>query len=259
MAWIIRFVLLALVVAAGIVGWSAGGALASDLEVSSLVAGDADGEKVTKLSTGPALQSRIVQDLSVINAQRESRRDGDVRAVFLEKVSFERSAGGVVARGSILDLGAPRAVNVVIDAFDGSRNYLSSASSPVQSSATSTPFTVSMMDEDRFQSFSVRFLDAGMEEIVMRSADTPIRKVPPVLVDDPLHAADLSEVAERLVMLGYAAKAQPVRDEIVAAALVSRFRKDYGLGGQSGVTVGDLVALRIVSGPSKSRADLGAY
>ena len=93
----------------------------------------------------------------------------------------------------------------------------------------------------------------------MRSPDTPVRKVPPLLLDDPLHAADMGEVAARLVALGYADKAQAVRDEIVASAIVARFRKDVGLDGPPGVTIGDLLALRIAGGSSPATADLSDY
>jgi hypothetical protein len=248
-----------LIVAAGcFAGWSAGGMVASDLSAAN--AAKPDERQASRASiTGPALSSRVTQDLASLNAQRESRRDGDVKAVFLEKVSFERSAGGVVARGSVLDMGGPRALNAVIDAFDGERNYLSSASSPVQSTGSSTSFSVSMPDDDRYQSFSVRFLDASMQEVVMRSADMPLRKVAPVLADDPLHAADMGEVARRLATIGYAAKASSARDENVAAFLVSQFRQDNGLSGPPVVTIGDLLALRAASGVMDGQADLGAY
>ena len=207
------------------------------------------------------MESRMREALASINVQRESRRDGDqAKVIFLERVSFERSAGGVVARGSVMDLGAPRKVNAVVDAFDGGRGYLASASSPLATSSGSTPFSVFLQDRDDYQSFSVRFLDERMEEIVMRSSDTPLRKLPPLLMDDPVHAADMGEVASRLVALGYAAKTGPVRDEIVAGALVSRFRADAGISGPEGVTIGDLLALRAVGGSNPSpTTDLAGY
>lgn len=258
MAWFFRAVMVLIVAAGCFAGWSAGGMVASDLGAAN--AAKSDERQAPRGSiTGPALSSRVTQDLASLNAQRESRRDGDVKAVFLEKVSFERSAGGVVARGSVLDMGGPRALNAVIDTFDGARNYLSSASSPLQSTASSTAFSVSMADDDRYQSFSVRFLDASMQEVVMRSADMPLRKVAPVLADDPLHAADMGEVSRRLAALGYVAKASSARDENVAAFLISQFRQDNGLSGPPVVTIGDLLALRAASGVMDGQADLGAY
>lgn len=259
MAWFIRFMMLAVVIGACAAGWSAAGMVTGSVAIS-------DGDRVSRERNpssvvGPALQSRMNEALGSINAQRDTRKDAGLgRVIFLERVSFERSAGGVVARGSIVDFGQPRRVSAVVDAFDGTRGYLQSASSVITTSQGSIPFSVFMEDRDDFQSFSVRFLDEKMEEIVMRSADAPVRKVPPLLMDDPVHAADMGEVASRLVSLGYAEKAGPVRDEIVAAALIDRFRADVGISGPSGVTIGDLLALRIAGGPAPdSVADLSGY
>lgn len=258
MAWFFRFLMLAVVSAGCISGWSVGGLVAKDLTTAS--PSPDERRPGARASSGPALSAKVTQALGVLNAEREARKDSaGARTVYLEKVSFERSAGGVVARGSISDWGAPRKLSVVIDAFDESKVYMTSASSPLQTAAGSTSFSVSLDDQDEFQSFSVRFLDEGMEEVVMRSADTPAKKIPPLLSDDPLHTADLGEVAERLVLLGYAEKPQPVRDEIVASALVRRFRLDYGLSGPSGVTIGDLLALRQASSPVAKLADIAGY
>lgn len=257
MSWIIRSLMLLMVLAACVAGWSAGGTVTKDLTLDDQ---SSSGSRSPSSVVGPALQARVSEALAVVNARRESRKDGsEGNIVFLERVSFERSAGGVVARGSVQDLGAPRTINAVVDAFDGTRAYLASASSPVSTTSGSTAFSVFLQDSDAYQSFSVRFLNASMEEIVMRSSDTPAKKVAPLLVDDPLHAFDMAEVADRLVSLGYAEKAQPVRDEIVAAALIGRFRKDVGFDGPSGVTVGDLLALRVAGGSSSRQADLADY
>lgn len=257
MAWIIRFVMLAGVVSVCVLGWSAGGTVTDDLTLNN---SSTSSSRSVPSATGPALQARISESLSTVNMRRESRKDGSQsKVVFLERVSFERSAGGVVARGSLLDLGGPRTLNAVVDAFDGSRAYLASASSPVGSTAVSTPFSVFLQDNDGYQSFSIRFLDSKMEELVMRSADTPIKKVAPLLADDPLHASDMAEVADRLVSLGYASKGQAVRDEVVASALIDRFRKDAGLNGPPGVTIGDLLALRASGGSASHTADLADY
>lgn len=259
MSWFFRFLMLVIVAAGCLAGWSAGGVVARDLTVASS-APESDQRSAQRASSGPVLSSRIAQSLATVNAERESRKDSSGgKTVYLEKVSFERSAGGVIARGTVADWGAPRSLNVVIDAFDGARTYLQSASAAIQTVQGSTAFSVSLDDDDAYQSFSVRFLDERMEEVVMRSADTPARKVPPLLMDDPLQPADLGEAAERLVLLGYADKAQPLRDEIVASALIRRFRADHGLDGPSGITIGDLIALRLSSPPVTRLADLAGY
>lgn len=259
MAWFLRFILLAIVAAGCISGWMAGGMVTPDMKLSAS-SDPFDDVKPIKGAGGAPLIADVQSSLSRINAQRDARKDGSTsRTVYLEKVSFERSAGGVVARGSVADWAAPRTLKIVIDAFDAGKNYMASGSSSLSTTPGSSTFSVSLEDQDEFQSFSVRFLDEDMQEVVMRSAQTPVKKAPPLLIDDPLHSSDLSEVAERLVLLGYAEKAGPVRDEIVASALVARFRADYGLSGPQGVTVGDLLALREISGPAKKAADLIDY
>lgn len=259
MSWLFRFLMMAVVAAGCMAGWSTGALVARDMKVLDSAKAD-DGRPGAHSSSGPALSAKVSQALGALNAEREARKDSSgSRTVYLERVSFERSAGGVVARGSVSDWGFPRHLNVVIDAFDGAGNYVSSSSSGLDTVQGSTQFSVSMDDQDAFQRFSVRFLDAGMEEVVMRSADTPARKIPPLLADDPLQPADLGEVADRMVLLGYAEKAQPVRDEIVASALIRRFRLDYGISGPPGITIGDLLALRQVSPPVARLSDLAGY
>ena len=238
-------------------GWSAAAAVSSDLKT---VEERSDVTPYAAGVSGPGLQSRVMQDLGRLNAERSARRErSGTRVIYLEKVSFERSAGGVVARGSVVDFAGPRTVNAVIDAFDASKAYVTSSMSSVQTGEGSTSFSVMLTDQDSFETFSVRFLDERMEEVVMRSADMPSPKVPPILLEDAVRASDLDEVASRLVSLGYAAKESALREEAVSTAIVSRFRSDHGLSGPVGVTVGDLLALRAVNSRAPRTADLTAY
>lgn len=257
MAWFFRILMIFVVIASCVAGWHAGGAVTLDLQASD------DEDQVDMMSSKPmsslSIESKIAEELNTINGRREASKDKFAsKTVFLEKVSYERSAGAVVARGSLSDWGNPRSLVVVIDAFDENGTYVRSSSSNVSTRDGSTSFSVSIVDDDVFQKFAVRFLDQNMEDVVMRSfADE--RKIPPLLLDDPVHSSDLVEVAKRLVLLGYAKDVKPLKDEIVAAAIISRFRADYGLKGPGGVTIGDLLALRLVSPPVAQSVDLSTY
>lgn len=257
MSWLFRFIMLSVVAAAAAGGWIVSGGLASNLAIDTV---DARKAPYSVRVSGGTLSSRVAQALSVINAERGARREhGRTKVLILERVAFERSAGGVVARGVVNDLGAPRDVSAVIDAFDGSRGYLASGSSPLATKAGSTPFSVFLADDDRFESFSIRFLDQGMQEILTRTTEATSSRTPPLLMDDVIRPSDVTEVAVRLALLGYVSSASEVRDDIAALAVVDRFRRDHGIDGPRALSVGDLLALREVSPPSTKTVDLSSY
>lgn len=258
-SWIVRALMLLSVIAFMAVGWHVGASVA--LDVAKDAASQPSGSSPYSVTvSGPKLMEGVGTALSVANAAREARIDADqARVIVLERVDFERSAGGVVARGSVTDLAGPRRLYVVIDAFDENRTYLSSGSSFVDTQASSTSFSVSMGDDDKFASFAVRFLDSGMSEIETRTGAAGKSSLPPLLADDMLHSGDMPEVVERLVSLGYAESSQKVVGDAAALFLVSRFRRDHMLDGPGIVTIGDLLALRTVSPGIPARADLSRY
>lgn len=254
--WVFRFLLLVVFCSTLFAGWSAGKVVAEDISLDDNLS-----EKDIELPvSGLSLQRDVAQDLSKINLVRESRKDLSLnRSVFLEKVSFERSAGGVIAKGSVLDFFSPRNLVVVIDAFDGNKSYIGSGSSNVSTINSSVPFSVSMDDKDEYQTFAVRFLDQNMEEIITRTGSNERPKVPPLLIDDPIRPSDMGEIAKRLVVLGFAKKEQPLRDEIISSALIKKFRRATETSGPQGVTIGDLIALRRVTPGIASTTDLSDY
>lgn len=258
-AWLVRGLLVACVAASVGTGWNEGASVASDVVDDALAAPSTAAPYRLTLS-GASLLERVRAEIAVANAAREARLHADrARMAVLERVDFERSAGGVVARGSMTDLGGPRRLYVVIDAFDADRTYVASGTSSVDTLASSSPFSVSMTDDDRFSSFAVRFLDDGMSEIETRTPDAPRLTLPPLLADDMLHSGDMPEVVSRLAALGYAPSIQKVVGDAATFALVRRFRADHALDGPGVVTVGDLAALRLVSPSAPRSADLSLY
>jgi len=258
-SWILRALMLACVVASLAVGWNVGARVSADV-ADDAVSAPAGAAPYRVSVSGAKMMEGVASGLAVANASRESRVHADqARTAVLERVDFERSAGGVVARGVVTDLGGPRRLYVIIDAFGADKAYISSGSSSVDTQSSSTPFSVSMTDDDRFASFAVRFLDAGMTEVQMRTPDAPKASLPPLLADDMLHSGDLPEIVERLVSLGYAESAQRVVGDAATLALVQRFRRDHMLDGPGVVTIGDLLAVRSVTPNVKPRADLSRY
>jgi hypothetical protein len=254
--WIFRSLLLVVLCSTWITGWSAGKLVAQDISLEDVIS-----EKEIEVPvSGISLQRDVAQDLAKINLVRESRKDSSLgRSVFLEKVSFERVAGGVIAKGTVLDLFPSRNLVVVLDGFDANKNYIGSGSSTISTLASSMPFSVSMDDKDEYQSFAVRFLDQNMEEIITRTGSSERPKVPPLLIDDPIRPSDMSEVAKRLVILGFAKKEQPLRDEIISSALIKHFRRTTETTGPQGVTIGDLIALRRATPGIAPITDLSDY
>lgn len=210
--------------------------------------------------SGSRLEEDMGRQLAAVNAQRAARHDHTIaKDVLVEYVTFERSAGGVVTRGSLRDLGAPRTLRVVIDAFDSLRNYRASGASAIVTGPGSTQFSAEMADADDYESFGVRFLD-GDVEVRKLSKDDPLPGEPPLLMDDLVMVADDGELAQRLASLGYVQDAQDVVNDVVLLAVLQRFRHDHGITGPSAVTIGDLLALRAVStSVSTSGVDLSAY
>lgn len=258
MAWLVRFLMFVFVAVAAAGGWFASSGVASALSLD--IPSSADRAPYRVVVSGNSLESRVVQALAVVNTERSARREhGQAHVLILEKVSFERSAGGVVARGSVKDLGGPRSVNAVVDAFDAQRGYIASGSSKVTTTDGSTPFSVFLTDDDRFESFAVRFLNDGMEEMVTRTTDSASTKTRPLLVDDALLPADIPELAARLAELGYVDQVAEIKDDVIALAVVQRFRKDHAIAGPQVVTVGDLLALREVAPAAPLRIDMAAY
>lgn len=257
--WIFRALMLVSVIVSLAIGWHAGARVSSDVMDDGVESSSESAPYSVSISGANLLES-VSSGLTVANTAREARIDSDkARTAVLERVDFERSAGGVVARGVITDLGGPRRLYVVIDAFDASRAYMSSGSSSVDTQASSTPFSVSMTDQDAFSSFAVRFLDAGMTEIDVRTTQSENLSLPPLLTDDMLHSGDFPEVVERLVSIGYAESAQKVVGDAAVLSLIERFRRDHMIHGPNVVTIGDLIALRAVSPSVDLRADLSQY
>lgn len=257
LAWSTRAALFALVAGGVIAGLAIGDSVSASI-VEPMKSQELPPYKIG--ISGTALNLAVAKALASANARREGQIDREAaNMVFLENVSFERSAGGVVARGSIIDLGGPRRLNVVIDAFDADKTYLSSSSSSVDTKKGSTSFSASLTDQDEFQTFAVRFLDANMEEVILRTQDNPNPNVPPLLLDDPLRAKDFDEISRRLISLGYASNPAGLKEEAVISAVVKRFRRDHKLAGSHGVSIGDLLALREVSSVAGNQADLSDY
>lgn len=257
LAWSTRVALFALVAGGVIAGLAVGNNVSASI-VEPVKSQELPPYKVSL--SGSALNLSVAKSLASINARREGRMDREAaNMVFLENVSFERSAGGVVARGSIIDLAGPRRLNTVIDAFGDDKAYILSSSSSVDTKKGSTSFSASLTDQDEFQTFAVRFLDANMEEVILRTQDNPNPNVPPLLLEDPLRAKDMDEVARRLISLGYAANPAGLKEEAVISAVTKRFRRDHKLAGAHGVSIGDLLALREVSSVGGLQADLSDY
>ncbi len=257
LAWSTRAALVALVSGGVIAGLAVGDNVSASI-VEPVKSQDLPPYKVGL--SGSVLNLAVAKSLASTNARREGRIDREAaNMVFLENVSFDRSAGGVIARGSIIDLAGPRRLNTIIDAFDAEKNYLLSSSSSVDTKKGSTSFSASLNDQDEFQTFAVRFLDANMEEVILRTQDNPNPNVPPLLVEDPVRAKDMDEVSRRLIALGYASNPAGLKEEAVITAVVKRFRRDHKLGGNHGVSIGDLLALREVSSVGGNHADLSDY
>lgn len=210
--------------------------------------------------SGKRLEDAMGRELQAVNAQRAARHDRKLaKDVMVEYATFERSAGGVVTRGSIHDLGAPRTLRVVIDAFDASRTYRGSGASVVTTGPGSTPFSAEMTDADDYESFGVRFLD-GNVEVPKLSRDDPMPGEPPLLMDDLVFPVDDGELEQRLATLGYVQQAQDIITDVALLGVLVRFRRDHGISGPAAVTIGDLLALRAVStSQTTSGVDLSSY
>lgn len=158
------------------------------------------------------------------------------------------------------DPSGPRPLSAVVDAYDADRGYLVSSSAPVTTSdGVSTTFSVVLDDQDAFASFSVRFLNADMDELPVSTGEPAMTSVAPLLADDALHPADFPELGERLALLGYLQDRGATLGGAVALEVVIRFRRDHGMRGVARVTLADLLALRATAPAVRRTTDLSAY
>lgn len=219
-------------------------------------------------SSGRALQIAVDERLRAINARRASSSSNGARgSVVLEPVRYERGGGMVRAGGSFMDArtSGDRGMMVVLDAYDDAHRYMTSAGVRVVAvPMASTAFAVAMPDVDVFASFSVRILDsAGGEISFVTPQDVLMRERAQkgstrMLADDPLYAADCSEVVMRLRKLGYLEDEQFPEAGPALNAIVNRFRKDHALPTMSFVDVGALLALRVETGDYQVPAKFAA-
>lgn len=218
--------------------------------------------------SGTALQNRVKEELSAINAARMARIDSGLgEAVVVEGVTYERNAGVVHAQGKVRDLSQGRRVLAVMDAYDEDLNYLTSAAVPVQTVRSSpASFVIAMPDRMDLATLSFRVLsEADRSEIVSvterdlqkRRSDVEDRAT--LLLDDSVQAIDLQEAEERLRHLGYVTSPSDVAvGEPAMRVVFGRFRKDHALPPSGSVDLETFLALRIVSPEFKPRyrADL---
>lgn len=252
-------------VARGVIGASLTGSIGGGFLVGKLLPIDLAQAQTVQAApydvgvSGPALGGLVADSLVSANVERAARRNRQAsRVLVLEKVTYERSAGGVVARGVLNDPAAPRSLRVVIDAYGAYGRYLASGASSVTSAKGAAAFSVAMRDEDTYETFNVRFLE-GEAEVPQRLASEAVGELPAIVADTPLFACDLPEVAERLVSLGYAPEDQLLQVEAAILVVAKRFRRDHDLSGPETVTVGDLLALRLTPSRARFHADLGDY
>lgn len=199
---------------------------------------------------GNAMETMVDQEIDALNARRAANVKGRAsKILILENVSYQRSGGKVVSAGRIMDLEGPRSIVLVLDMFDVGGRYLSSASVTLSSrKGVSTDFGFSIVDRPDGASFSIRALDQGMSEIRMQPANELANiGVRRLLPDDMLYPGDLQELTERLTALGYGYGKVMTAGDVPMLAVMRRFRADHGISGPDFVSIGDLVAIRLVT------------
>lgn len=207
-------------------------------------------------------EALVSQASSQLNAdlERETRaREANFnRRMVLNSVVFNRFQGVVMATGSLADGMGPRAVSIILDAYGEDGSYLGSSKAQGVSSPAISNFQVAMTDNDLFDRFVVRVLDASGSEIKLGAVGEVSEELTTLSMQTPLIPSDFRVLADLLRSLHYIQRnGYPEPVEIVS--LIRRFRSDHGLLiPDPRVTLGDLYMVMIAAGQAPKFA-LGRY
>lgn len=208
---------------------------------------------------GEQLASRASAQLNVdLDRETRSRAASFNRRMVLNSVVFNRFQGVVIASGSLADGMGPRAVSIILDAYGSDGSYLSSSKAQGMSSPSSLAFQVQMTDNDLFDRFVVRVLDAAGSEIKLGTAVNLKEELTTLSMQTPLIPSDFRVLADLLRSLHYIT-GQGYPEPVAMVSLVRRFRGDHGLDiPDPRITLGDLYMVMIAAGKSPEFA-LGRY
>ena len=208
---------------------------------------------------GEVLASRAAAQLNAdLNVETRARAANFTRRMVLNSVVFNRLQGVVTASGSLADGMGPRAVSIILDAYSADGSYLGSSKAQGMSSPASLAFQVSMTDNDLFDRFVVRVLDASGSEIKLGTARDINEELTTLSMQTPLIPSDFRVLADMLRSLHYIT-GQRYPEPVEMVSLVRRFRGDHDLAiPDPRVTLGDLYMAMIAAGKTPQFA-LGRY
>ena len=208
-------------------------------------------------SGGSALQLKASNLLtSESRIAMEKIKTQDEQRVVLESVNFSRGNGIVMGKGSFWDGKGPRPITMFLDAYGEGVEPI--ASFPVQfnSNGQRQPVSASIRDIPDFERFAFRFVSNG-SELRLSSPGEQELAINSISPEAMLFHSDYGELRDLLERQNYI-EGKSFEPAAMLSA-VDRFRFDHGLEGPSFITIGDLFALRVVSGVSEGKTDVLPY